>query len=155
MMCALAPKTPAENVAQPLKLLSRTLVESIKRTQSRIFRRYPALQLSHQRRKQRSKYFSGTLTIGRRQRRLRHRAAPEVIELAGVALQVGFDLTQASQTAKLRVQHRDQMRLGLPAAPIAAVGTVLLHKLIDHAPRNLLQKFMKDDILMPHGFDPP
>jgi hypothetical protein len=78
-----------------------------------------------------------------------------VIELAGVALQVGFDLTQASQTAKLRVQHRDQMRLGLQAAPIAAVGTVLLHKLIDHAPRNLLQKFMKDDILMPHGFDLP
>ena len=42
MICALAPQTPAENVAQsPLKLLSCTLVESIRRTQSPILRRYP------------------------------------------------------------------------------------------------------------------
>ncbi len=40
MMCALAPQTPAENVAQsPLKRLNYTLVESISRTQSPILRR--------------------------------------------------------------------------------------------------------------------
>ena len=38
----LAPQTPAEKVAQlPLKPLSFTLVESIRRTQSSTFRRYP------------------------------------------------------------------------------------------------------------------
>src|SRR5258708_6890316 len=46
MMCALAPQTPAENVAQLLlKPLSCTLVESIRRTQSPILRRYPRCNL--------------------------------------------------------------------------------------------------------------
>ncbi len=76
-----------------------------------------------------------------------------MIELAGMALQVGFDLTQALQPAKLRVKHRDQMRFGFQAARIA-VGTVFLDKPIDNAPRNLLQKRVKNDILVLHGFDP-
>src|SRR5438128_1031306 len=42
MIWALAPQTPVENVAQsPLRLLNLTLVESTRRTQSRIFLRSP------------------------------------------------------------------------------------------------------------------
>jgi len=75
-----------------------------------------------------------------------------MIELAGVASQVRFDVAQTSQAAKLRVQHRDQMSLDLQA-PSIIVGTVLLHKPIDDAPRNLLQKRVKNDILVLHGLD--
>jgi hypothetical protein len=31
---------------------------------------------------------------------------------------------------------------------------VLNHKAIEHGPRNVLQKSMKNDILVLHGFDP-
>jgi len=112
-----------------------------------------ALQLSHQRRKQAAKYFNRTRSIGRRERRLRHRVAPEMIKLAGMASQARFDVAQASQAAKLRIQHRDQMRLGLQGARIS-VGIVLLHKPIDERPRNMLQNSMKNDILVLHGLDP-
>ena len=44
-----------------------------------------------------------TLGIGGRQRRARHRAAAEMIELAGVAFQIRLDLTQAPRAAKLRI----------------------------------------------------
>jgi hypothetical protein len=42
------------------------------------------------------------------------------------------------------------MSLGLQAARIA-IGTVLLHKPIGSRPRNLLQKRVKNDILVLHG----
>jgi hypothetical protein len=45
------------------------------------------------------------------------------------------------------------MSPGLDAAGIA-VRSVLLHKPIALRPRNVLQKVMKDDILMSHGVDP-
>jgi hypothetical protein len=45
------------------------------------------------------------------------------------------------------------MGFGAQASRIA-IGTELLHKLIDPRPRNLLQKSMKNDILVLHGFDP-
>jgi hypothetical protein len=38
--------------------------------------------------------------------------------------------------------------------PIIPIGLVLLHKQIELCPRNLLQKVMKNDILMRHGADP-
>ncbi len=112
-----------------------------------------ALQLSHQRRKQASKYFHRTRSIGRRQRRLRHGAAPEMIKLAGVASQIRFDFAQTARAAKLRVQHRDQMSLSRQTARIA-VGAKLLHKPVDDRPRNMLQNPMKNDILVLHGLDP-
>src|SRR5260370_22847045 len=76
-----------------------------------------------------------------------------MVKLAGVTLQARFNLAQAPCAAKLRIQHRDQMGLGLYDAPIP-VGFVLIHKLIEGRPRNMLQKPMKNDILMPHGVDP-
>ena len=58
--CALAPQTPAENVAQwRLKPLSCTLVESIRRTQSADLSPISPLQLHHQRRKQAREYLHG------------------------------------------------------------------------------------------------
>jgi hypothetical protein len=45
------------------------------------------------------------------------------------------------------------MSLGLDD-PIIPIGIVLLHKQIELCPRNLLQKVMKNDILMRHGADP-
>ena len=42
------------------------------------------------------------------------------------------------------------MRLGLQAARIR-LGTVLFHKPIEKRPRNMLQKSMKNDILVLHG----
>src|SRR5260370_17036229 len=74
-------------------------------------------------------------------------------KVAGVTLQARFNLAQAPCAAKLRIQHRDQMGLGLYDAPIP-VGFVLIHKLIEGRPRNMLQKPMKNDILIPHGVDP-
>jgi hypothetical protein len=76
-----------------------------------------------------------------------------MIKLAGVASQVRFDLAQAARPAKLTKQHRDQMGLGLNG-PIVPVGIVLFHKPVERCPRNLLQKFIKNDILLPHGVDP-
>ena len=154
MMCALAPQTPAENVAQfPLKLLSCTLVEFDQTDTIADFPPISALHLSHQRRKQASKYFNRTRSIGGRERRPRNGAATEMIKLAGMASQVRFNLAQTSRPAKLCIQHRDQMSFGFQAARIP-IGTVLLHKPIEDHERNMLQNSMKDDILVLHGFDP-
>ena len=112
-----------------------------------------ALQLRHQGRQQASKDLNRTRSIGRRKRRPRHGAATEVIKLARMASQVRFDPAQTSQAAKLPIQHRNQMSLGSQAARIAT-GAKLLHKPIDDPPRNMLQKPVKNDILVLHGLDP-
>jgi len=112
-----------------------------------------ALQLLHQRRKQASEHFERARQVGRGERRLRNRAPSEVIKLVRMALQARLDLAKPSRTTKLPVQHRDQMRLGLEAARIR-LGTMLLHKPIENRPRNMLQKSMKNDILVPHGVAP-
>src|SRR6266511_4586007 len=76
-----------------------------------------------------------------------------MIKLAGMTSQVRFDGAQTSQAAELRIQHRDQMSLCLEAARIT-VGSVFLHKPIDDVPWNLLQKPVKNDILVLHGVGP-
>ena len=76
-----------------------------------------------------------------------------MIKLAGVASQVRFDLAQPARPAKLTKQHRNQMCLGLNGT-IVPVGIVLFHKPVERRPRNLLQKVIKNDILLPHGLDP-
>src|SRR3990167_116353 len=129
MMCALAPQMPAENVA------------------------HSALKLPDQNRQQAAEDVERTRRIGGRERRLRNGVAAEMIKLAGMALQVGFDVAQAARAGKLREQHRDQMGFGLKAARIP-FGIVLLFKPIHSHPRNLLQYAMKNDILVLHGFDP-
>ncbi len=111
------------------------------------------LQLSDQRREQPGKHFHGARRIRSRQGRLRDRAAAKVIKLAGVALQGGFDLPKAARPAKLRVQHRDQVWTAL-RHPIVPIGAVAVHKTVERRPRNLLQKAMKNDILVRHGVNP-
>src|SRR5438128_1109564 len=76
-----------------------------------------------------------------------------MIKLAGVALQAGFNLAKPARPAKLCVQHRNQVRTALrhPTVPIAVVP---VHKAIERPPRNLLQKAMKNDILLRHGVNP-
>jgi hypothetical protein len=76
-----------------------------------------------------------------------------MIKLAGVAFQIGFDLAQAPRSAKLRIQQPNQMSPGLHHA-IIPVGIVFIHKPVDDRPWNMLQKAMKNDILMRHGVDP-
>ena len=111
------------------------------------------LQLSDQRRKQAGKHFHWARSIRGRQRRLRDRATAKMIKLAGVALQAGFNLAKPARPAKLCVQHRNQVRTALrhPTVPIAVVP---VHKAIERPPRNLLQKAMKNDILLRHGVNP-
>ena len=76
-----------------------------------------------------------------------------MVKLAGVTLQARFNLAQTPCAAKLPIQHRDQMGLGLYDTAIP-VRLVLIHKPIEGRPRNMLQKPMKNDILMLHGVDP-
>ena len=68
-----------------------------------------------------------------------------------MTFQARFNLAQAARAAKLRVQHGDQMSLGLDDA-IIPVRVVLLHKPVEDRPRNLFQKAMKNDILMLRAF---
>ena len=112
----------------------------------------PALQLTNQSRKQTREDFRRTRSIGARERRLRNRAAAEMIKLAGMALQACGDVPQTPRAGKLRVQHRNQVGFGLQATRVM-IGTVLIHKPIDDRPRNMLQKSVKNDILVLHGFD--
>ena len=60
---------------------------------------------------------------------------------------------QSARAVKLAEQHPDQVRLAFDL-PFIPVGVVLFHKPIEDRPRNLLQKAMKNDILVPHGVDP-
>src|SRR6185312_3794532 len=76
-----------------------------------------------------------------------------MVELAGVAFQVFFDLPQPSRPAKLPQQQRDQVRLARHA-PLVRIGLVSFHKLVESSPRNLLQQVMQNDILVTHGVDP-
>jgi hypothetical protein len=61
-------------------------------------------------------------------------------------------LAQSARASKLPVQHRDQMTFARYDATIP-VTIVLGHEAIEYGTRNLLQKSMKNDILMLHGFD--
>jgi hypothetical protein len=70
-----------------------------------------------------------------------------------MAFQMGFDLAEALRTSKLPVQHRDKVGSGLDAAGIS-VGAGFIHSAIELGPRNMLQKVLKNDSLVPHGVDP-
>src|ERR1700730_2342127 len=108
--------------------------------QSHAIRNFSAistLQLRHQCRKQPCEHFERTRRIGGGQCRPRNRAAAEVIKLARVAFQVGFDVAQTPQPTELSIQHRDDMRFGLQNAPVP-VSVVLRNKLIENRPWNML-----------------
>src|SRR5207245_4988616 len=63
-------------------------------------------------------------------------------------------LAQARRARKLAVQQRDELALG-GQAPHPGVGPVLLDQPIESGPRDMLQKPVKNRILMPHGIDLP
>src|SRR6185312_8726546 len=54
---------------------------------------------------------------------------------------------------KLGIQQRHQLTLRCQPA-YTAIGTVRLHQPFELAPRQVLQNFMKDAIVMPHGAEP-
>src|SRR6185437_12359439 len=111
------------------------------------------LQLSNQRREQAGKYFHRARSIRTRQCRLGNRATAKMIKLASVALQAGFNLAKPARPAQLSVQHCNQVRPAL-YRPIVPIGIVPVHKPIKCRPRNLLQKAVKNDILVRHDVDP-
>ena len=76
-----------------------------------------------------------------------------MIEPRLLARKPRLDLAQADRTRKLAKQERQELALGgQPAHP--AIGLVLIHKLLEHAPRNMLLNLVKDAIVMPHDIDP-
>src|SRR6185369_11325056 len=77
----------------------------------------------------------------------------QVIQPLLMALQAGFDLAQAGGARKLGIQQRHQLTLRCQPA-YTAIGTVRLHQPFELAPRQVLQNFMKDAIVMPHGAEP-
>ena len=112
-----------------------------------------ALQLRHQRHEQAGKDFNRTRCVGGRQCRPRYGTSPKMIEFAGVASKIRFDLAQAPRPAKLRIQHRNQVGLAFQPARIR-IRIVPFHKTVKKPPGNLLQNAMKNDILVLHGLGP-
>ena len=151
MICALAPNTSAENVAQSsLKLESLTLVESISRTASLIARRSPRCACGTIAANKLAEHLPGPLRIGIRQRRALHWGSANVIEPRLVARHPGYDLPQARSPAQLAVQQGDDMPLRVQLAR-QPVGAVLLNRSFQSMPRNALQYTMKYAILVQHG----
>jgi hypothetical protein len=73
-----------------------------------------------------------------------------VIEPRRVALQAGHDLAQAGRARQLPVQQRDELALRRQP-PHPTVRAMLGHQSVELAPRHLLQNFVENAILVPHG----
>jgi hypothetical protein len=80
-------------------------------------------------------------------------AAADVIKPRLVARHRGFDLAQRTGAGQLAVQQRNQLVTGLELA-YQFVAAVLVHKPIEHGPRNQFEQFVENAMLMPHGVDP-
>jgi len=77
-----------------------------------------------------------------------------MIETALMAFQTRLDLAQARGAFKLAVRQGDKLAFAAqPAHP--PVSSVRLDQFVEHIPRYVLQKPVKDAIVMPHGIDPP
>src|SRR5690242_2009233 len=107
------------------------------------------MRLLHHRCAQFAKDLPRPLRVGIRQGRALHRLGAKVIELGLVARQAGHDLSQAGGAAELAVQQCDQMQLCVQLAR-QVIGAVLLNRLIELVPRQVLQGAVKYDILMQH-----
>lgn len=93
------------------------------------------------------------LGVGIGQRRPRHAAPAQMIEPGGLADQPRLDVAQARRARQLPEQQRQELALGgEPAHPM--IGFVGVHKPIEDPPRNMLQKIMKNAIVVPHDIDP-
>jgi len=113
----------------------------------------PAMSLHHHRVQQAGKYRRGAQGIGIRKRRALRRRHAQVIKPRGMALQLRHDLAQAHRPRQLAVKQRHELALRRKPAH-RKISFVLLHKRIEHAPRNMLQNPVENAILMPHGVDP-
>jgi hypothetical protein len=110
--------------------------------------------LAYHQREQFGEYPRRAMRIGVRQGRARHRTRPQVVPPGLMALQTGDDLAQARSTRQLAVEQRHELALGGQAAN-PRIGPVHRHQPVKLAPRQILQKPMKNAILMAHGIDPP
>jgi hypothetical protein len=70
-----------------------------------------------------------------------------------MARKPGLDLAQARRTRKLSEQQRQELALRRQT-PHPMVGCVFIHKPVEHRPRNMLLKLVKNAILAPHDVDP-
>ena len=104
----------------------------------------------HEFAQQAGKYRARPLRIGIRQRRTRHFAGAEVIELAGMTLEAGLNRAQALAARKLRVEQCDELVLRRQPAHLL-VGLQLVHKPIQHMPGHQLQNRVKYCIVVAHG----
>ena len=69
-----------------------------------------------------------------------------------MAHQPRLDLAQACRAGQLGEQQGQELALaGQPPHP--TIGLVLVHKTIEHAPRDVLLKRMKNAIVVPHDID--
>lgn len=78
---------------------------------------------------------------------------PDVVEPHGVTVQTGDDLAQARRPDQLAVEQRQQLALGDHSAN-PRISPMRRHQAVKLAPRQMLQKPMKNAIVIAHGVDP-
>ena len=101
----------------------------------------------------RKAYATASASIGIRKGRAPRNAAADVIKPCLVARHRGFDLAQRTGAGQLAVQQRNQLVTGRELAH-QVIAAVLVHKPIEHPPRNEFEWLAENAILMPHGVDP-
>jgi hypothetical protein len=76
-----------------------------------------------------------------------------MVEPHRMARQATDNLTQTGGPRQLTIEQRHKLTLcaQMPDPRISAVG---FHQSLEHAPRHVLQKPMKNAILVAHGLDP-
>jgi len=90
--------------------------------------------------------------IGIGQGRALRWARPQMVQPGPMAAQAGDDLAQARGSRQLAIQQGDQLAFG-GQAPHPGIGPVLLDQPIEDGPREMLQKRVKNGILVQHGID--
>lgn len=76
-----------------------------------------------------------------------------MIEPCLMAREPGLDLAQARRTRELTEQQCQELALRRQT-PHPMVGSVFIHKPVEHRPWNMLLKLVKNAIVVPHDVDP-
>ncbi len=71
-----------------------------------------------------------------------------------MALQPSLDLAQARGPFQLAIEQRHELALGRQLTH-PSIGAVRLDQPLENVPRHLLQKPVKNAIVVPHGIAPP
>ncbi len=91
--------------------------------------------------------------IGVGQGRARHFPRPQVIEPGRMARHRRLDLPQRDCAGQLGVEQSHQLALGAqPTNP--SISAVLIHKIFERRPRDMLQKPVQHAIVVAHGVGP-